>query len=89
MFQNFICFLVITNFTFEPHVSLHNSGVVDKLLSAFEKSVFSNEEAGLNFMNRFLKMAGIVRKSYQGAHSLEVWIYVSLYSCIMRNYEIS
>ena len=63
------------------------SGIVDKLLTEFERKVLETRKAGLTFVNKFLKkvvykkiraqfwnpFSGyIVRKSYQGAHSLEV-----------------
>ena len=75
-------------------------GVVDKLLTGLENTVFESKDQGLTFMNDYLKevnfililivvgnyivllcfsefilfilQAGIVRKAYQGCHSLEV-----------------
>ena len=46
-------------------------GVVEKLLREFENRVFLNKNTGKKFMDNYLKSVSIVRKSYQGATSLE------------------
>ena len=46
-------------------------GVVDKLITGIETEVFEDNDTGRLFMDGFLKKSGIVRKSYQGCHSLE------------------
>ena len=46
-------------------------GLVDKLLTEFENKVFPSKAAERSFMDNYLKDVNIVRKSYQGAHSLE------------------
>ena len=46
-------------------------GIVDKLISGFENKVFETPEKGREWMDRYLKEVAIVRKSYQGCHSLE------------------
>ena len=46
-------------------------GIVDKLIAGFENKVFETPVEGREWMDRYLKGVAIVRKSYQGCHSLE------------------
>ena len=52
---------------------------MDKLLKEFENCVFPTKKAGRSFMDNYLKKVAIERKSYQGAHSLEVSDFHSLF----------
>ena len=51
-------------------------------MKEFENRVFSTKKEGRRFMDNYLKEVAIVRKAYQGSHSLEVSIFKILYKTI-------